>query len=101
MESRLHLGPATNLSFTAFDINLIFAGIFSIWCAPSDERVGLSFIVAAGLYQRCLSWVQVPELETTLYCLNSETPPTWRGGFLYLLPQQKGRPVQLPGIESD
>jgi hypothetical protein len=32
----------------------------SIWSALSDERMGLSFIIAAGARQRSHSWVRVP-----------------------------------------
>jgi hypothetical protein len=38
--SGLHLGPAANFSFTSLEIISTFAA-FSIWCALSEERVGL------------------------------------------------------------
>jgi hypothetical protein len=34
--------------------------VLFLWCALSDERTGLSFVYAAGLCQRSLSWVRVP-----------------------------------------
>jgi hypothetical protein len=34
-------------------------------------------------------------LVTTFYCLQFETPPTWRASFLHFFPQGQGSPVTL------
>jgi hypothetical protein len=44
-----------------------------LWGALSDERMGLSFIYAAGPRQHRLSWVCALRLMTVFYCLRFET----------------------------
>jgi hypothetical protein len=63
--SGLHPGPATNYSFASLEIILIFA-VLSIWCALSDERVGLEFMVADGLHQCSVLVLSSVELMTIL-----------------------------------
>jgi hypothetical protein len=44
-----------------------------MWVALSDERMGLSFTIAAGPRQRSFSGPSPVELVTIFYCLRFET----------------------------
>jgi hypothetical protein len=50
-----------------------------------DERMGLSFRVAAVCRHRSHPRVRVPR-DSWHYCLRFETPPTWRARFPYVYP---------------
>jgi hypothetical protein len=61
---------------------LTVAGLL-IWGALSDERTGLSFIIAAGPCQRSLSWVRVPWDSRPYFTVSDlrlpfSSPPTTR-----------------------
>jgi hypothetical protein len=58
----------------------------------SDERMGLSFTIAAGPRQHSHSQIRV----STFYYLRFETPPTWRAGFSYLYHPGRGWPRYTP-----
>jgi hypothetical protein len=38
---------------------------------------------------------------TIFYCLNSQTPPTWRAKFRIYFPQEQGGPVILSGSDTN
>jgi hypothetical protein len=64
------------------------------WCnILSNERMGLSFTIAAGPRQRSHSRVW---LMTTFYCLRFETCPTWRARSPYLYHPGRGWPTYIP-----
>jgi hypothetical protein len=64
----------------------------------SDERMGLSFTIAAGPRQRTHSQVRVPAgLMTTFYRLRFETPPNRRARSPYLYPPGTRGPDYTPG----
>jgi hypothetical protein len=57
--------------------------VLFLWGALSDERTGLSFIYAAGLRQRSLSWVPVPRDSWPYFTVSDlrlpfSSPPTTR-----------------------
>jgi hypothetical protein len=78
-----HLGPETN--FYCF---IIFGQLRICRCAaPSLARgrvCSLHFL--PGLASPVFPGPSPVGLMTTFYCLNFETPPTWRAKFLYLYP---------------
>jgi hypothetical protein len=71
--------------------------LWSLCNILSDERMGLSFTIAAGPSQRSHSQVRVPWASWLLLCLRFETPPTWRARSLTYIPQEQGGPVIPPG----
>jgi hypothetical protein len=76
----------------------LFLSVVSLlmWGTLSDERIGLSFTIVAGLHQRSHFWVRVLRLMTIFYCLRFETPPTWRARSPYLYPPGTGEPSYAP-----
>jgi hypothetical protein len=84
------VGLATRYYFLSGYCCLKFAVLYLLG-ALSDERTGLQFAVYS------LNCPSRSQPETILYCLSSETPPTWRARFPYLYPQEQGGPVIPPG----
>jgi hypothetical protein len=58
-----------------------------MWGALSDERTGLSFIIAAGPRQRSHSWVRVPRESWPYFTVSDYTP---RNRLAQLYPQALG-----------
>jgi hypothetical protein len=54
LEYSTHLGPTTRYLFVFDNYAPVFVGVLS------NERTGLTFVYAAGIRQRSLSWVPVP-----------------------------------------
>jgi hypothetical protein len=69
-----------------------------MWGAPSDERTGLSFTIAAVPRQRRHFRVRVPRNSSTFYCLRFQTSPTWRARSRIYIPQGQGGLDIYPGI---
>jgi hypothetical protein len=71
-----------------------------MWGALSDERVGLSFTIAAGpsLPAQSFSGPSPAGLMTNFYCLRFKTPPTCGPAHRIYIPQEQGGPVMPPGI---
>jgi hypothetical protein len=66
---------------------------------PSDERMGLSFTIAAGTRQRSHSRVRVPRYSLHFTVSDSRLPqPGGSGPHIYVyIPQKQGGPVMSPG----
>jgi hypothetical protein len=74
-----------------------FAGLL-MWDVFSDERAGLSFIIAAGLRQRSNFRVRVPRDSWPNFTVSdSKLPQHWRPGHRIFIPQEQGGPVIPPG----
>jgi hypothetical protein len=67
-----------------------------MWDALSDERIGLSFTIAACLHQQSFLSPSPTGHMTIFYCLRFETHPTWRARSLYLHPPGTGWPSYTP-----
>jgi hypothetical protein len=64
----------------------------------ADERMGLSFTIAAGPRQRSYSHVRVPRDSWPYFTASDSThPSTWRARSPYLYPQEDGGAVTPPG----
>jgi hypothetical protein len=64
-------------------ITCVTVTVLFLWGALSDERSGLSFVCAAGPFQRSLSWVRVPwdlrpYFTVSVLRLPFSPPPTTR-----------------------
>jgi hypothetical protein len=65
---------------------------------PSDERMGVSFTVAAGPCQCSHSWVQVTWDSWPRFTVSdSRLPQSGRSGLCSCIPQEQGGPVIPPG----
>jgi hypothetical protein len=68
-----------------------------MWGALSDERMGLSFTIAAGPRQRSLSRIRVPRGSWPRFTVSdSGLPQTWRPDPRIYIPQEQGGPVLPP-----
>jgi hypothetical protein len=73
-----------------------------MWGALSDERMGLSFTIAAGLCQRSHSQVRVPRDSRQYFTVSGSSFPQPGGpGPRIYIPQEQGSPVITPatGLE--
>jgi hypothetical protein len=99
----VYLGVKSNLgSKTRFLLlsAIATAACMLMWGALSDERMGLSFAIAADPCQHSLSWVRVPQDPWLYLYLRFKTPTTWRPRSPYLYPQEQGGPFIPPGTVS-
>jgi hypothetical protein len=88
--SSTHLGPKTRF------LLLPVAGIL-MWVALSDERMGLSFTIAAGPRQDSHSWFLAPRDSGPCFTVSDSTFPQPGGpGPLIYIPQEQGGPVTPP-----
>jgi hypothetical protein len=68
-----------------------------MWGAPTNDRTGLTFTIAAGFRQRSHSQVRVPRDSSHFTALDSSLPqPGGQGPRIYI-PQEHGGPVIPPG----
>jgi hypothetical protein len=72
-----------------------FVGLL-VWDAISDERVGLSFTIAAGPRQRNNSRVRLPD-SWPYFTLSDSTLPNLEARSPYLYPPGTGWPSYTPG----
>jgi hypothetical protein len=69
---------------------------FMMWGSLSDERMGLSFTIAAGPHQCGHSRIRIPLDSWPYYTVSGSRPPTWRARPLYSYPQGTGWPGYNP-----
>jgi hypothetical protein len=69
-----------------------------MWGALSDERISLSFTIAADPRQRSHTWVLVPWVSGQYFTVSDSrfTQPGGMGPCIYI-PQEQGGPVIPPG----
>jgi hypothetical protein len=71
---------------------------FMMWGILSDERAGLSFIIAAGSRQRSNSQVRIPRDSWPNFTVaDSRLRQPWEPGHRIYIPQEQGVPVIPPG----
>jgi hypothetical protein len=93
------LGPRTHLGLkTTRFIFLLVAGLL-MWGALSDERMGLSFTIAAGPRQRSHSPVRITRDSWPYFTVSDSRFPQPGGPTPCIyIPQKQGGPIIPPGI---
>jgi hypothetical protein len=64
-----------------------------MWDDLSDERMGLSFTIAAGPRQRSNSWFKFRETHDHILLSRTRESSNLKGQVLLFIPQEQGGPI--------